>query len=212
MSNIHQMTLYPSCDHDKPIYIAYLLWTHEHYNHKLKKDILQSWCICEKISKTAYFLAHIEPQWNLHHKSTLDLHFGSCNFLHFHNNRRTCLKKKKIKFPVLQNNVQPRDFIWRPFVFQNSFIFINVIWKTYVIRHFKAGVSNFLFRNFGYHHNTCGTQITPRNKNVVFFKGFPHGIQILKLNQGCCFADIHVFGAQNWDSQLSNDVSHVLLL
>ena len=57
----------------------------------------------------------------------------------------------------------------------------------------------------------CGTQITPQNKNVVFFKGFPHGTQILKLVHGCCLANIYIFGVQSWVSQLSNDVSHVIL-
>ena len=58
---------------------------------------------------------------------------------------------------------------------------------------------------------TCGTQITPQNKNIAFFKGFPHGTQILKLVNGCCLANIYIFGAQSLVSQLSNDVSHVIL-
>ena len=52
---------------------------------------------------------------------------------------------------------------------------------------------------------------TPRNENVVFFKGFPHGTQIFKLVHGCCLPNIYIFGAQSWVSQLSNDVSHVIL-
>ena len=57
----------------------------------------------------------------------------------------------------------------------------------------------------------CGTQITPQNKNIVFFKGFPHGTQILELVNGCCLANIDIFGAQSCISKLSNDVSHVIL-
>ena len=57
----------------------------------------------------------------------------------------------------------------------------------------------------------CGTQITPQNENVVFFKDFPHGTQIFKLVHGYCLANIYILGAQSWVSQLSNDVSHVIL-
>ena len=58
---------------------------------------------------------------------------------------------------------------------------------------------------------SVGTQMTPQNKIVMFFKGFLHGTHISKLVYGCFLADIHIFGAQSWVSQLSNDVSHVIL-
>ena len=64
-------------------------------------------------------------------------------------------------------------------------ISVLTIQKTRVTRHLKAEVSNL----------PCGTQITPPNKNVVFFKSFPHGTQILKLVHGCCLANIYIFGA-----------------
>ena len=64
--------------------------------------------------------------------------------------------------------VQPWDFFWRPLVFRINFSF------------------------------SVGTQMTPQNKIVLFFKGFLYGTQISKLVYGCFLADIHIFGAQNW--------------
>ena len=58
---------------------------------------------------------------------------------------------------------------------------------------------------------SCGTQITPQNENIMFFKGFPHGNYILRLANGCLPTNIDIFGAQTWLFQLLNDVSHIIL-
>ena len=107
--------------------------------------------------------------------------------------------------------------MYNPEIFLAPFLFFEIIsvlaiQKTHVTRQFKAKVSKLpLEKILGTVMTPCGTQITHQNKNVVFFKGFSHGAQILKLVHGCCLAKIWIFGAQSWDSQLSNDVSHVIL-
>ena len=106
--------------------------------------------------------------------------------------------------------VQPCKFIWRPFIFWNNFCSSNP--KNMCDTSFWSWIIKFsLEKILGTILTSCGTQITPKNKNIAFFKGFPHGTQILKLVNGFCLANIYIFGAQSLVSQLSNDVSHVIL-